>query len=91
MAALAGLPQVGVLHHLEQVFHARRAEAAGILRIVPRGGEGIADAIAQAHADAGLRDAARGFAAALRREYPGDPLAILAARLAPEVAAAVRA
>ena len=71
MAALAGLPQIGVPHHLEQAFHARRAEAAGILRIVPRGGEGIAEAIAQAHADAGLRDAARGFAAKLRCE--GNP------------------
>lgn len=30
----AGLPQVAVPQHLEQVYHARRAEAAGVLRVV---------------------------------------------------------
>ena len=91
MAALAGVPQIGVPQHLEQLFHARRAEAAGILRIVPRGGEGIADAIAVAYGDTALQDHAREFTASLRLEHPGDPLAILAERLVPEVEASLRA
>ncbi len=32
----AGLPQVSVPQHLEQLFHARRAEAAGVLRVATR-------------------------------------------------------
>ena len=90
MAALAGLAQIGVPQHLEQLFHARRAAAAGILRIVPRGGM-LGEVIGDAYTDSAFVAHARSFAADLRRGHPGDPLATLAARLAPEVAAAIRA
>lgn len=91
MAALAGVPQIGVPHHLEQVFHAQRAEAAGILRIVPRGSGGFVEVITDAYHDRAFAADARGFAAGLRQEHHGDPAAVLAARLAVEVDAAIRA
>ncbi|WP_309664938.1 hypothetical protein [Tabrizicola sp.] len=88
LAALCGLPQVGVPQHLEQLFNARCAEAKGILRIGRRGDPGLGAKIAAAYADVGLRDRALAVATELRRDYPGDPQAVLAARLARQVQAA---
>ncbi|MFD1332132.1 glycosyltransferase, partial [Methylopila musalis] len=36
MALACGLPQVAAPQHLEQLYHARRAEAAGVLTVLPR-------------------------------------------------------
>lgn len=81
LAAMAGLPQLALPSHLEQVWNARQAEAAGCLRIVPD--EGIGQAIATGYGDAGLRSGARDLAKALRTTHPADPQAVLAERLAP--------
>jgi hypothetical protein len=73
---------------MEQLFNARRAAEQGILHIGQRDDAGLADQIAAAYADRDLADRARAFARNLRQTHPADPLAALAARLAPEVAAA---
>jgi hypothetical protein len=88
LAALAGLPQLGMPQHLEQLFNAHRAAELGILRLAERGDAGLSEAIRQALADADLAARARDVAVELRRSHPSDPIATLAARLAPEIAAA---
>lgn len=92
-AALAGLPQLGLPGHREQVAHARRAEAAGVLRVLPQKGstaEEIVAAIEALYHDAGAQQRAQDLARDLRQGFPADPLADLAARLVPEVEAARR-
>lgn len=91
MAALCGLPQVALPRHLEQVLHGRRAEARGILRHLPKAGqaaEAIRDLVRSAWSDATLLAAAREAGRALRADYPADPEAALARRLAPVLARA---
>lgn len=90
-AALAGLPQLGLPGHREQVAHARRAEAAGVLRVLPQKGstaDEIVAAIEALYHDEAARERAHDLARGLRQGFPDDPLANLAARLAPEVEAA---
>lgn len=91
MAALAGLAQVGIPQHLEQLYNARRAEAQGILRIGTRGDAGLRDLIASAYADPGLHARCRDLARDLRQGHPSDPVAALAARLQPDITAARQA
>lgn len=94
MAALAGLPQVAVPQHLEQLFHCRQADARGGLRHVPldqRPREVITDTIRDAWSDISLHAAAHTTALELRVDYPADPLASLTAQLAPLVNRARRA
>lgn len=91
MAALAGLPQVGLPGHMEQMTHATRAETAGILRLIPPGQASVGAIMAlaaQAYDDTGLSLRARALAAELRAGFPADPMADLARRIAPEVQAA---
>lgn len=86
LCALAGLPMVALPAHLEQLYHCRQSEARGLLRSVPfdrRGAADIAGAILSAWSDPGLAGTARDFAGSLRRDYPGDPAALLASQLAP--------
>ncbi|PTE12775.1 hypothetical protein C5F44_16670 [Fuscovulum blasticum DSM 2131] len=88
MAALAGLPQVGLPSHREQVMHGRSAAAAGVVRLIEAETPATPDiltAIITAYEDAALRRRARDLAAALRAGFPADPLADLAARLTPEI------
>lgn len=88
LAALAGLPQVAVPQHLEQLFHCRRSSERGILRHAPfdrRGKDEIAALILDAWSDGTLAATARASAQELRTDYPGDPGAALARRLAPVV------
>jgi hypothetical protein len=88
MAALAGVPQVGVPQHLEQLFNARQAEARGLLHLVPHDSPDIAERISAVHSDPDLAARARDVAADLRRAHLPDPIAMLADRLLPEIAAA---
>ncbi|MCX7287851.1 MAG: hypothetical protein NTW20_09910 [Rhodobacterales bacterium] len=88
LAALAGLPQFGVPQHLEQLFNARQGEAMGVLTHALPGNPDMADRIAAAYGDAAMAGRARALASHLRRDHPADPIAALAARLAPELAAA---
>lgn len=88
LAALAGLPQVAVPQHLEQLFHCRRSSERGILRYAPfdrRSRDEIAALILDAWSDSTLAATARDSAHDLRNDYPGDPGAALASRLAPVV------
>jgi hypothetical protein len=90
-AALAGLLQIGLPGHKEQMTHARRAEAAGVLKVLSLTRSGAADLLAGImghYHDPNARARARELAMALRATFPADPAAALAARLAPEVAAA---
>jgi hypothetical protein len=88
LAALAGLSQFGVPQHLEQLFNAKRCEATGILAHALPGGTDLGDRIAAAYDDRAMADRAREVAVDLRRSHPADPVAVLAERLAPELAAA---
>jgi hypothetical protein len=88
LAALAGLPQFAVPHHLEQLFNAQRAAALGILHHALPGSPDIGTQISAAYADRALATTARDLALALRPSHPADPIAELARRLAPELAAA---
>jgi hypothetical protein len=91
MAALAGLPQAGLPGHMEQMTHATRAAAAGILRLIPPGkatAAGIMALVTQVYDDAAMRGRARDLALELRAGFPADPMADLARRLAPQVRAA---
>lgn len=87
-AALAGVAQVGVPQHMEQVCHATRAGWAGLLRVLRRQQEAdaLAGAIRSAWADAAFAGAARAFAAHLRAGYPADPTASQRAALSALVA-----
>ena len=88
MAALAGLPQVGIPRHLEQLHNARQMQEMGILHLVEAGSADLRDRIAKAAADAALAARARAVADRLRRDHPDDPIAALAERLRPEIEAA---
>ncbi|MDP2062727.1 MAG: hypothetical protein Q8J98_06410 [Phaeovulum sp.] len=91
MAALAGLPQVALPQHLEQLFHARRAETAGIARLLwrpERRAGAIVELVLAACSDPAIADAARALGAVLRAEVGPDPEAKLARRLAPALPAA---
>jgi hypothetical protein len=94
MAALAGLPQVAVPQHLEQLFTCRQSDARGGTRHVPLDGQtcaAITDTILAAWSDTALYAAARAVATDLRMNYPADPMARLSARLAPLIDQARRA
>jgi hypothetical protein len=86
LAALAGVAQFGVPQHLEQLYNARKAQAAGILDYTMRGAPDLSLRIAAAYADPGLHARARDLARALRGQHPADPLAPLAQILAEEAA-----
>ncbi len=89
-AALMGLPQLGLPGHREQLAHAQRAEAAGVLRVLPQKtatADEILSGIETLYHDAAARTRARSLARDLRRTFPADPLSDLAARLAPVRAA----
>ncbi len=88
LAALAGLPQVAVPQHLEQLFHCRRSSERGILRHAPfdrQGKDAITALILDAWCDSTLAATARTSAQDLRPDYPRDPGAALARHLAPVV------
>lgn len=92
MAALAGLPQIGLPGHREQVTHAKRAEAAGILTVLPpqrSSADEILAGIEVAYHDPGALGRAHDLAMRLRQDFPTDPMEDLRQRLAPQVKAAL--
>lgn len=90
MAALAGLPQIGLPGHREQVTHAKRVEAEGILTAMsPQASASeILAAIEAAYHDPKALGRARDLAIILRQDLPLDPMEDLRHRLAPQVEAA---
>ncbi len=80
MAAWAGLAQVALPTHLEQLWNARATAAQGALRILPE--DGLADAIRAAYADRTLKAAAKALSHDLRAAHPANPAAALTGRLA---------
>lgn len=82
----AGLPQVAIPQHLEQLYHARRCEAEGTGRtvtITQRAPEMLRATIRDAYADAGLLQRARETADRLRAEFSVEPATIIRDRLLP--------
>lgn len=94
LAALAGLPQVGLPQHLEHLFHGRRAGQQGILDLLTWKDSteaSITDMVLSVYHDRAMQKRAQDFALQLRSTAPKDPQAILKARLAPAIARAVQA
>jgi len=94
LAALAGLPVVALPQQLEQLFNARRAEAAGFARLLWRGArqrDAVRTVLRDAFADPVLAANAAALGAQLRDSLGAAPDADLAARLAPVLAATHRA
>jgi hypothetical protein len=91
MAALAGLPQLAMPGHQEQWVHALAAREAGLLETLSGrdlSAAEITEKVMTVHADAVRTTRAHDLARHLRSACPVDPEADLAARLAPELAAA---
>ena len=71
-----------------RLWNARACEALGVLSHTLPGSADIADRITAAYGDGRMADRAREVAVTLRRDHPVDPVAVLADRLASEIAAA---
>ena len=85
-AALIGLPQLGLPGHREQVAHAQRAEAAGVLHVLPQKTSAANEIIAgieTLYHDSAAQKRAQDLARTLRATFPKDPLTDLALRLMP--------
>jgi len=78
-----GLPQCAAPQHLEQEYHARKAEALGVLRRLPRGGEAPAlrRDLMDMYESAEARRAARAVAASVRPVFEVDVSRAIRARL----------
>lgn len=89
LAAFAGLPQVALPQHLEQVFHGRRAGQQGVLDQLEqrqRSKDAILDMVQSMYHDRHIAQHAQDFARALRADTPMDSSAALQDRLAPLLA-----
>lgn len=86
LALFAGLPQVALPQHLEQLYHARRAEAAGLCHVIALGQRGADDMIAAImaayHSDP-MATAAQMMAKTLRATLSDDPQEITRRALVP--------
>lgn len=74
LALYAGLPQVALPQHMEQLFHARRAEAADCVRVVTGQDwetDRLIEVVRTAYDDAGLQARARRVAEQLRAGLAG--------------------
>ena len=83
---LAGLPQVALPQNLEQLFHAQKAEEAGVARVLVARDhveERLVAAVNGMYADATAREAARSMALTLRAELDAIPRDLLARAVAP--------
>ncbi|WP_374412770.1 glycosyltransferase [Hydrogenophaga sp.] len=83
---LAGLPQVALPQNLEQLFHAQRAEAAGVARVVIAKEDveqRLADAVSAMHGDASVRESAGRMATSLRADLDATPRELLAHAVLP--------
>ncbi len=85
MAAVLGLPQVGLPMHLEHSFHGRRAGQKGVMELLERrqrSKDNIINLILRSYHSATMQTRAREFAAELAAEA-SDQSRSLTARLAP--------
>lgn len=85
LGLFAGLPQVCVPQHLEQYYHARRAEQAGVAEVLGWGDRSAATfgaMIRRVYEDAGRALRARELAAELRAAHPRSGDMLMAERLA---------
>lgn len=83
---LAGLPQVAVPQNLEQLFHAQRAEAAGVARVIIAREcveERLVAAVSAMYDDVTAHDSARRLALSLRSEMDATPRELLARAVRP--------
>jgi UDP:flavonoid glycosyltransferase YjiC (YdhE family) len=84
LAAFAGLPQVGIPQHLEQVFHGRRAGQQGILNQIEfgqRSKQAVIDMVSRVYHDPAMRARARDFALHLRAITPVNTQNVLKERI----------
>lgn len=82
----AGLPQIAIPQHLEQLYHARRCAEAGICRIATldhRDTETLRAIITDAYSDEAMRQRALDLAKDLRAQFAVDPAALIRERLLP--------
>ena len=82
----AGLPQVALPQHLEQTFHARRAEAKGVAKTIPSNMRDVGELCAfimAAYNDDDMARTARAVAEELRPEFARDPVPIIRERVLP--------
>lgn len=85
LGLFAGLPQVAMPQHLEQLYHARRAKDAGLCRVIAwqdRSADSLINTIRAAYADPQAQAAARATARSLRAALPDDPAQSLRDHLA---------
>lgn len=86
LSLAAGLPQLCLPQHLEQLYHARRAEEAGVARVAwPRGiaAEAIGDALQALWNDSGMAAQARAVARDVAPLFVADDAEMLRQRIAP--------
>ncbi|MFC3101837.1 hypothetical protein [Altererythrobacter lauratis] len=86
LALAAGLPQVCLPQHLEQLFHARRLAHAGTARVIwPRNADAatISAAIRESWEDTGMAVRTRTLAQGLAPIFAADDLALMRERLTP--------
>ncbi len=86
LALAAGIPQVCFPQHLEQLYHARRAEAAGVASVVwPRKTpcERILETIRSTWQNGSMSERARSLARELAARFVADDLELMRAGLLP--------
>ena len=82
----AGLPQVAIPQHLEQLYHARGCEKEGTGRVVEsadRAPDRLRNIIRETYANDGMRRRATDTAHRLRDQFAVDPAALIRERLLP--------
>lgn len=82
----AGLPHVAIPQHLEQLFHARRCEEAGVATVMTRqnrSAEQLRTAIHHGYHSDAMRQTARTLAKALEPQFRVDAQAVIQKRIWP--------
>lgn len=82
----AGLPQIAIPQHLEQLYHARRCEAIGtgvVIDHADRVPERLSDTIRRIYRDAEIGRHARHIASTLRDQFTVDAAQLIRSRLLP--------
>jgi hypothetical protein len=93
MAMAAGLPQAALPQHLEHLYHARRAESLGVMRIISpsgRSSDAIRDAILDVYHDDAMAEAARRHAPATLSFLSQDAGLMIRERLRPALVDIIR-
>ncbi|MGA9659697.1 MAG: nucleotide disphospho-sugar-binding domain-containing protein [Asticcacaulis sp.] len=82
----AGVPQVAIPQHLEQLYHARRCEEQGcayVVTISDRSSDSVRKIIQNRYEDVEFHQAARQVAARIRPQFGVDPVALIHERIGP--------